>query len=611
MIAGLTYRIQSSLQRGIATIAIACMLLMSLPSFVNDSFGQTVSGVNIEFLNPSSFSLADGIGILVSDKRPMSPDEGDTTYRLSAWVNALPPDPAVEFEILKAGISLLTLDDVTMVGSDTFETDWDIPNNLTEGTYTIRATVASGGVGIDSASQDVFINRVAERVEITYPSGRTTPEGSSFGTYSPLGTELPEGGMGSRQLPVGNIDGLNTGETPGNGASRVRAFYTVSPPGSKPAWVPCGTETAPGDALWDDAANNGVRCTLQSASHQLAVTAVALVANTSNSDEFDTRFNGAGDATRVTNSYSQIPTSLSITEGDTGQVDASADGSFACWSVTANLVDQVGREVVGANLDVHATGPADSLKFGRGLIDGPGQVPDRGGHASEPGFDCFGGSDDTEPRDQGEHQVIGGPDVKHLETAAAGTNDAGSWSFLLYVPAEGPTTNRFTSYYSIWTDEGEDGSSVNDDAFAAGELCTAGLIGWDKAPVAAEAGTLPLFGCEPEGPEPEPEPEPEPRPTEDKLSLRVSDNAVFRGSRVTFSGKVATVDEDCTPQRQVVLRSRKSGGGFRDRVETIASSDGRWSLTRKIYKTRDWRVVAPATDSCDRLRSRIVKVTIV
>ena len=43
--------------------------------------------------------LADGIGILVSDKRPVSPDEGDTTYRLSAWVNVLPPDPAVEFEI--------------------------------------------------------------------------------------------------------------------------------------------------------------------------------------------------------------------------------------------------------------------------------------------------------------------------------------------------------------------------------------------------------------------------------------------------------------------------------------------------------------------------------
>ena len=610
MIAGLTYRIHSSARRVISTVALTCMLLFSLPLFVQDSYGQSVGAVNIEFLNPSSFSLADGIGILVSDKRPVSPDEGDTTYRLSAWVNALPPEPAVEFEILKAGISLLTLDEVTMVGGDTFETDWDIPNNLTEGTYTVRATVASGGVGVDSVSQDVIINRVAERVEMTYPDSRgETPQSASFGTYSPLANSLSEGGA-TRGLPIGNIDGRNTGSTPGNGASRVRAFYTVSPPGSKPEWISCGTETAGGDALLGTAANNGVRCTLQEASHQTFVTAVALVANSSNNG-FDTRLNGAGDATRVLNAYAQVPTALSITDGESGRIDENADGSFSCWSVTSLLVDQYGREVSGANLDVHASGPADSLKFGRGLIDDDGQVPDRGSHATEPGFDCFGESEDTEPDLQGEHQVIGGPDIKHLETVPSGTSDTGSWSFAIHVPTGAPTTTRATSYFSVWVDEMDDGSSANDDAFSTGELCAAGLVGWGRAPEAPEPGSVPLLACEPTPPDTEPEPEPEPRPTEDRLSLKVSDNAVFRGSRVVFSGRVATVDADCTPQRQVVLKSRKTGGVFRERVETIASTNGRWSLTRKIYKTRDWRVVAPASGDCERLRSKIVKVTVV
>ena len=129
---------------------------------------------------------------------------------------------------------------------------------------------------------------------------------------------------GESGLPVGNIDGRNTGSTPGNGASRVRAFYTVSSPGSKPDWIACGTETAPGDSLLRSAANNGVRCTLQYASHQTQITAVALVANNSQ-DEFDTRLNGAGDATRVLDAYAQLPGALTITEGETGQVDGKTD----------------------------------------------------------------------------------------------------------------------------------------------------------------------------------------------------------------------------------------------------------------------------------------------
>lgn len=599
---------RSNLKRVSAGMLAACILLTIVPALTGRSLAQT-SAVNIEFLNPSSFSLADGVGILVSDKQPVSPDEGDTTYRLSAWVSALPPDPAVEFEILKAGVSLLTLDEITPIGTDTFEADWDIPNNLAEGTYTIRATVASGGVGIDTASQEVVINRVAERVEMTYPDSRAdSAQPSSFGTYTPLGTALQDG-IGARGLPVGNVDGVNTGNAPGSGASRVRAFYTVSPPGSKPDWIVCGTETAPGDALLGSAANNGVRCTLREAAHQTLVTAVALVANSSNGG-FDARLNGAGDATRVLSPYAQFPSELSFVEGETGRVDSGPEG-YSCWSASVFLADQFGREITGANLDVHATGPTDALKFGRGFIDDSGQVPDRNNHASEPGFDCFGGSDDTEPEDQGEHQVIGGPDVKHIETVSSGTSDAGAWAFALHVPAGAPSPTRGTSYFSVWADEADDGSAVNDDAFATGELCVAGSVGWDRAPEAFESGSLPLFGCEPAiEPDPEPEPEPEPEPTQNKVTLRSSDSSVFRGSRVTFSGRVQTIDAACSPQRKVVLKSRKGDGRFRNRVDMITTSEGRWTLARRMYRTRDWRLVAPATDECERLRSRIVRVTV-
>src|SRR5688572_28160767 len=110
--------------------AFVCVLLVSttLSNVPTPSSAQGVAPT-IAFLNPSSFAEG-GAGIIVTDRRPARPEEGDDTYRLSAWVSSVPANAAVEFELLRSGISLMTMDQTDTVGSDTFEADWAIPDTL-------------------------------------------------------------------------------------------------------------------------------------------------------------------------------------------------------------------------------------------------------------------------------------------------------------------------------------------------------------------------------------------------------------------------------------------------------------------------------------------------
>src|SRR5688572_23009177 len=91
---------------GRVRVVLFCMTLMtaSLAITPRSVIAQEVD-TTIAFLNPSSFA-ATPAGIIVSDRQPMRPETGDETYRLSAWVHQPPVNPAVEFELLRSGISL-------------------------------------------------------------------------------------------------------------------------------------------------------------------------------------------------------------------------------------------------------------------------------------------------------------------------------------------------------------------------------------------------------------------------------------------------------------------------------------------------------------------------
>ena len=604
--------------------------LLAFPTNVQVSSAQ-INDAAIAFLNPSGYAPQEGVGIIVSDLPPSSPEQGDETYRLSAWISNPPPDPAVEFELLNNGVSLLTIDASKTVGADTFEADWDIPDTLPDGPYTMRATIASAGIGVDSVDQNIVIQRLADRAEITIPDNRgsgSDPVGQ-WGTYAPLAVQTD--GSGGRREPIGNIDGLNTGQAPGAGASRVMAFYSIATPGSKPDWIKCGSQGAPGAAIITSAANDGVRCTLQSHNHQTSVSAVALAANNANGQD-NPELNQAGDATRVTNAYAQVPTLLEIVEGKQGQVEESPGGGFECYSVVVSLADQEGREINGANLDVHALGPNDGLRFDTGVFQTYGGiVPDRREHSTERGYDCLSRNDE-EVSDQAEHQVIAGPDIKHIESDAFGSEDDGTWGFDLFVPASGPSAERHTTFYSLWVDEQDDGTLVNDDLFASGELCTAGLVGWGATAQAYGGGPSGSLACEPPPPCPTPSPstnaaaagsqtgtcpggeDPEPPPpsaAKSRLSIDAARTTVRRNARLRFSGRIRSDEEACLGGRRVALQSRRGDRRFKTRNLILTDEDGSWSMRRRITKTSDWRArVGKVPNTCTGARSKVVRVKV-
>ena len=614
-----------------AFVLALCLAVTSV-QFVSNATAQ--SAANIEFLNPSNFSAVPAPPspdpqvprgpdtLIVSDLLTENPDTGDETYRLSAWVSSVPQNPAVEFELLtRGGVSILIIDEVIRVGADTFEADWDIPDSLPDGAYTLRATLAEGIIGVDSVDQDIVIQRVAERAEITYPDNRSGT--GQYGMFAPLARSANADGQVVQPNPVGNIENRSTGAAPGSGPGRLRAFYTTSQPGTVPQWKVCGTESASGS--WPfGGANNGVRCTLESPGDLPLLTGVALVANNTKANQpYSNSANQAGDATRVVEPYAQVPTKLTVVAGHTGTLD-----SGSCHEVIVELTDQFEREVLAANFDAQAWGPHDRLKFGTGLIDSwSAQSPDRGGHAEEAGMDCNFSGDDEQVGTQGEHQVIGGPDVKHVESDATGTDDVGQWGFQLFIPADSETAERHTTYWEVWLDETNDGSGVNNDVLDATEFCDAGLIGWGTAasnePMTGVAPTCPnappIETCDPttssepcpgatNSPSPTPTHGQEPPPEEDdRITIRASRKRVPKGKRVRFSGAIQAAADECEPGRQVMLQSRRPGRRFRTRVLSASRSDGSWSVTRRIRRTTEWRVVAQAVSDCDAVVSSVVK----
>jgi hypothetical protein len=237
--------------------------------------------------------------------------------------------------------------------------------------------------------------------------------------------------------------------------------------------------------------------------------------------------------------------------------------------------------------------------------------------------------DETESVDpQGEHQIIGGPDMKHVETVAAGTNDVGVWGFALYTPADSATTERHTTYWEVWLDETNTGSGVNNDALDPGELCRTGLIGWDSAPSSTpmtgptpacteppepppcETGTTQTQPCPTESPSPTTSPSPDPTtPAEGSMSIAASRAKIRKGRKVRLSGSIEST-EVCTAGREVMVQSRRPGRNLRTKTVVTSDAQGDWSVRVRQKKTKEWRAVAPATEACQEITSNIVKVKV-
>lgn len=554
----------------------------------------------IAFLNPSSFSDAGERGIIVSDMKPDSGpgccDQADDTYRLAAWVANPPPSYSVFFSVTQGALEF-EITNTHQVVNGTWQAQWTMPPSLLDAPAVIHAYVVVGEDAVASADQPVTIQRVQENIDLAYPVAD-----GQFGSFASLASAKPANGPATKKKPIGTVDALYTG-TPD--MDYVRTFYTTSPPGTAPKWTVCGTEAIGSN---NGNADNGVRCTLKSPSDQTAVTAMAAVANDSPND-YDDRFNESGDAVALSSSYAQVPTTLDLSNAQQLIAAEPRSGIFYCSDSTiATLTDQVGRQIAGANMDVHAEGPSDGLKFNSFSVLTSYQPPDRDDHHEEPAFDCTGqnattGSPpgDANPDVQGEHQRFGQPDRKHIESLSGGTSDTGTFSFRLHSEEPG------TTYFTVWADERDDGCGANDDAFTEGEVNASGTIGW--ATQAPEPVTEPLEPFVPCGPDVSPSPSPSdtpPPPGKSGRDVSLLASRGSSGSRLRLYGRVSSSDRTCKTDQSVKIRVR-AHSRYRTVGRATTDAQGKYSFEKRSNGVHTYRAVAPATSTCEKARSNTVR----
>jgi hypothetical protein len=581
----------------------------SLTIMAEPSFG--LGAPTIAFLNPSSFSMAGERGIILSDAAPDSGpgfEAASAGYRFSAWTANAPTGSRVFFSVRQSTIDIEIAASEMDTSTGSWEASWEIPDDILDGPAVVNAYLVFGEEAVAAVSQPVTIMRTQARAQVVYPE-----PGGSFGTYSALAQELPDNKVGVRGLPMGSVDAPYA-YTPD--LSYVRTFYTTTAPGAKPQWKACGTEVV-GDTN-NGYTDNGIRCTLANAGDQLAVTAIAAVPNSS-PDDFEPRFNTAGDAVPVSSAYAQQLTTMSlVTDGSQQVAREEASGKFYCsTSETIMLQDQLGRQIAGANVDVHAAGPSDALAFNAPTFPftAANQPPDRGAHTPEEAFDCTGqkfqGSTsppgNANPGQQGEHSRFGLPDRKHIESVAVGTNDLGRFSFTLHSPVKGHTD------WTAWIDEGDDGCLTNDDAFTQGELFVSGSIGWGEDPDSAVTDAYDLFvPCT----STDPGPTPEPTPTDDpgtkpdpsrSISLNLTGTPTL-GRSARFTGRINGVRAACEKDQAVLLKMRRPGARFFTVAQGFTDAQGRFTLKAKARAPRDYRAVAPKGSGCNRAASQIIRL---
>lgn len=458
---------------GIVLVVSLFVLFASGPTF-GFSFAQQQE-TRVEFLNPS--------GTNFSEEMSSKPNASGANYHLVAWVNQLPSNAAVEFRYVDpdSGQQVTIGSGTQSAQPDTFHVQWNPPASLPdEGEFTVIAVLFSGTTEVDRDTEsDVILNNGdpsdpldptearGETVEITYPL-----IGGSWGVFQP------------RDRATAGVIRVNMS----SGVTFVRTVYTISLPGNEPTWIDCGEEEKPD-------AEDGVRCTLSSQHDMSQVTAVGAVANDTQEDpilglSYDQAEDDAGDAHRVA-PYYQSPTTLVLNQSS--QSNAAVGNCSALF--TATLTDQFQVPIANANMDVHAKGPAEDIAFDNGSVASANRAPDQGSHTTEAARNC---SQDppTVAGQQGEHVSPTDLDIKHVESSlAAGTNDAGKWSFQLFSPAAGLMD------FVVWSDHDDD------DTFCSLEKSASGTIGWGGA-----AGTPALTAETPTCASPSPT-SPNPGPT--------------------------------------------------------------------------------------------------
>lgn len=413
-------------------LGVAALLAATLPTT------PAQAAPAIRFLNPSDYTA----NLVLSDEQ-----DRDAAFHLVAWVKEVPASPLVEFELQPTtpGSSGATIS-AERVGNDTWEAFYPISTTFPDGAYDLVARLYNGQPGnaqeITNTTMRVTVNRdqvppppEAKTAEITYPDN-----GGPLGFFSPRG-----------DLPNAVFDYLVS-----SGTEQVRALFTQSDPGNDPEWVECGTGDVP------EGLGGKVRCTLTQGVNPLDVTAVAVVANRSVPPApANAALDDTGDAHRVV-PYAQTPATVLVSPEST--TTALSD----CKTHDVRVLDQRQRPIADLNVDVHAVGPDDQLRFGsvQNVTSGF-KEPDAAHVGSrEEALNC---ANEEESGWQGDHNVPLQDDIKHIESTA-GTNNSGLFTYATFSQTIGGTN------FTVWADTNDDDQPGSSEAVGGAQL------GWGTAP---------------------------------------------------------------------------------------------------------------------------------
>jgi hypothetical protein len=372
-------------------------------------------------------------------------------------------------------------------GSDVWELDWDIPSSVPEGTalLTVRAYVETSSGFVETGSD-------ATEVSVFY----SDPTQAPVGAYETVDLAWPEqaGALGFYKPRVGAWRTVIDGTT-SPGANFVQLYFSVTPPGAAPAFVPCGstpTVTRTGHNSFSG------RCTLDALTLPSQVTAVAAVADFRENSS-GVRFPQAADVRSVA-AYTVSPDDMSVRITPVAR-RVLAPASL-CQLFTVIVTDEHDRLILGANVDVHAAGPTDEL-----ILAGSGLIPPSP-HTTEQTAPCPSEIPvpvPTTPRPQGDHNVPGGIDAKHMETNQGTgldtpTQQSGQTSFL--VASERPGMTELVA----WVDDEEiaretDQRPADNDRLDEGEPRAQARMQWLASAPALSldplGGTAPAGSCFP------------------------------------------------------------------------------------------------------------------
>lgn len=409
----------------------------------------------------------------VSDKF----DGIDTAYHVVAVAKDPPPTALVEAYYQPVTGNEVTIGQMTPVpgAPDTFEFFWDIPSSIPNADrgFVIVRLYEETPTGFEQLSEHSVQVRImtgpiiysggnaasaAETVELTWPAQNGV---LGFFKGAAAGSQWRAVLDGTASVFTPQNRPQNPNEHGSNGTNRVELFYSKTKPGLEPEFVFCGSGSL--DGIDDRGFQTWqAECALATADRPSQVTAVAAVAmeDQDDSGEGEPLYSQEAADVHVLQPYLQrvedmtvdVRTSTSSDSGRRRHAVLGTSSNLACIAYEVRVTDVLDRPVEGANVDIHLRGPGDQVQFGTdtgtGIATSGKQKPQKG-HSTEAGRNCSAASNTAE---QGDHNVPGGDDVKHVEStegtgSGGGGTTFGEWMFQLWSSAAGDTE------ITAWVDE--------------------------------------------------------------------------------------------------------------------------------------------------------------